>query len=213
MADGLYVLMRVIAEARNGSGWTRMLIESRSAQVPALTAAMAASGLSTRVERVRRGRRHRRDRRTAESLVSRAGRRTSTRHVAVMGVSGVGKSAVAGRIAPSWGSELADGDDFRPLSNIAKMKQGIPLDDADRRPWLECLTEWTAKRADAGVSTVLACSALRRSYRDALRRADPDTYPVHPWGTNGRWSTDAGPGALHAGRAPAVPDPGARTTR
>ena len=75
------------------------------------------------------------------------------------------------------------------------MKQGIPLDDADRRPWLECLTEWTAKRADAGVSTVLACSALRRSYRDALRRADPDTYFVHPWGTNGRWSTACRPGS------------------
>ncbi|MGH3506112.1 MAG: gluconokinase [Nocardioidaceae bacterium] len=111
--------------------------------------------------------------------MSRAGRRTSTRHVVVMGVSGVGKSAVAGRIAAELGMELADGDDFHPLSNIAKMKQGIPLDDADRRPWLECLTEWTAKRADAGVSTVLACSALRRSYRDALRRADPDTYFVH----------------------------------
>lgn len=111
--------------------------------------------------------------------MSRAGRTTPTRHVVVMGVSGVGKSAVAARIAAELGMELAEGDDFHPLSNIAKMSQGIPLDDADRRPWLACLTEWTAERAHAGVSTVLACSALRRRYRDELRRADPDTYFVH----------------------------------
>ncbi|GAB2876476.1 gluconokinase [Nocardioides pacificus] len=103
----------------------------------------------------------------------------ATRHLVVMGVSGVGKSTVALRLAADLGLESAEGDDFHPEANIAKMSSGRPLTDEDRWPWLEALADWTAECREAGVSTVLMCSALRRVYRDVLRRADPDTFFVH----------------------------------
>ncbi len=100
-----------------------------------------------------------------------------TRHVVVMGVSGCGKSTVAAGISVRTGLRFVEADDFHPAANVAKMRSGVPLDDADRWPWLGDLASWMVARAVEGVSTVLACSALRRAYRDVLRAglADPGT--------------------------------------
>ncbi len=95
-----------------------------------------------------------------------------------MGVSGVGKTTVAERLAADLGLELAEGDAFHPPANIAKMSSGLALTDEDRWPWLEALVDWTAGRRTAGRDTVLTCSALRRSYRDVLRRGSPETFFV-----------------------------------
>ncbi len=92
-----------------------------------------------------------------------------TRHVIVMGVSGSGKSTVATGISERTGLCFVEADDFHSPANVAKMRSGIPLDDTDRWPWLRDLAAWMAERAAEGVSTVLACSALRRAYRDVLR--------------------------------------------
>jgi carbohydrate kinase (thermoresistant glucokinase family) len=89
--------------------------------------------------------------------------------IVVMGVSGVGKTTIGKSLAERLGAEFLEGDDFHPAANVAKMRRGEPLDDDDRRPWLEMLAAELARRAAAGVSTVLTCSALRRSYRDLLR--------------------------------------------
>ncbi len=108
-----------------------------------------------------------------------------TRHLIVMGVAGVGKSTIARRLADDLELEMAEGDDFHPRANIEKMSSGRPLTDEDRWPWLEALADWTAQRRAAGQSTVLTCSALRRAYRDVLRRPDPDSFFVHLYGDEG----------------------------
>ncbi|QIK68756.1 gluconokinase [Nocardioides sp. HDW12B] len=95
-----------------------------------------------------------------------------------MGVSGVGKSTVAERLAAELDLELAEGDAFHPEANIAKMSAGDPLTDEDRWPWLAALAGWTAERREAGRDTVLTCSALKRVYRDVLRRGAPDSFFV-----------------------------------
>ncbi|ETA66250.1 gluconokinase [Haloechinothrix halophila] len=92
--------------------------------------------------------------------------------VVVMGVSGVGKSTTAQLIADTLGWPLAEADDFHPRANIDKMSAGLPLTDADRRPWLGAIRDWISERSAAGVSVVVTCSALKRSYRDVLRKAD-----------------------------------------
>lgn len=94
---------------------------------------------------------------------------TGELHVVVMGVAGTGKSAVGHRLAADLGVTLVEGDDHHPSANIEKMSSGIPLTDEDRRPWLEALATVLADDHAAGRSTVLACSALRRAYRDLLR--------------------------------------------
>ncbi len=96
-----------------------------------------------------------------------------TRHVVVMGVSGSGKTTVATGIAAATGFTFAEADEFHPAANVAKMAAGQPLTDDDRWPWLAELATWMADRAAAGESTVMACSALRRSYRDVLRAGPP----------------------------------------
>jgi gluconokinase len=87
----------------------------------------------------------------------------------VMGVSGCGKSTVGRLIADALGARYAEGDSFHPPANVEKMRSGQPLDDNDRAPWLAAMAaairEWNAK--DEAV--VLACSALKRRYRDVLR--------------------------------------------
>lgn len=84
--------------------------------------------------------------------------------VVVMGVSGSGKSTVGALLAERLGAEFLDADAFHPPENVAKMAAGVPLADADRRPWLERLNEELRRRKD----TVLACSALKESYRRTL---------------------------------------------
>jgi len=85
--------------------------------------------------------------------------------IIIAGVSGSGKSTVGTLLAERLGCEFAEADDFHPPENIAKMKAGIPLDDADRAGWLEALGNHLASRGNI----VLACSALKRIYRDRLR--------------------------------------------
>jgi carbohydrate kinase (thermoresistant glucokinase family) len=100
-------------------------------------------------------------------------------HLVFMGVSGSGKSAAAEAVRERLGWELAEGDDFHPPENVEKMSQGIALTDDDRWGWLESLAEWTAERDARGVPTLLSCSALRRTYRDVLRRGGAGTFFVH----------------------------------
>ncbi|PKH38044.1 gluconate kinase [Nocardioides alpinus] len=103
-------------------------------------------------------------------------------HLVFMGVSGSGKSTVARAVGERLGWELAEGDDFHPPENVAKMAEGTPLTDADRWGWLESLAAWTAERDARGEPTIITCSALRRTYRDVLRRGGEGTFFVHATG-------------------------------
>lgn len=94
-------------------------------------------------------------------------------HLVVMGVSGSGKTTIATRLAERLGYVFAEGDEFHSAANVAKMARGEPLTDADRAPWLAALADWIAEHDRSGRSTVLACSALKRSYRDTLRAGAP----------------------------------------
>lgn len=87
----------------------------------------------------------------------------------VMGVSGTGKSTVAGLLAGQLGWDLAEGDDLHPAANVAKMASGQPLTDEDRWPWLDTVAAWIQAHTEAGTPGVVTCSALRRAYRDKLR--------------------------------------------
>ncbi|WP_200214687.1 gluconokinase [Micromonospora coerulea] len=107
------------------------------------------------------------------------GDRPLTRHVVVMGVSGAGKTTVARGISELTGLRFAEADEFHSAANVARMRSGVPLDDDARWPWLRDLAAWMAARHAEGVSTVLACSALKRSYRDVLREGPPDVEFVH----------------------------------
>lgn len=100
-------------------------------------------------------------------------------HLVVMGVAGSGKSTVARAIQDRLGWTFADGDDFHPIANIAKMSSGTPLTDEDRWPWLDSIVDWTAREDEAGRDTIVTCSALRRSYRDRLQAAPGSTLFVH----------------------------------
>ena len=92
----------------------------------------------------------------------------SPRVVIVMGVAGSGKSTVGLLLASRQGGKFHDADDFHPPANIAKMAAGTPLDDVDRAPWLEHLRREVVDAAPAGGFAVLACSALKHSYREML---------------------------------------------
>ena len=99
--------------------------------------------------------------------------------VVVTGVSGSGKSTVGAALAGRLGWDWADGDAFHPGSNIAKMAAHEPLTDADRGPWLDEIGRWIDKAAAAGRPAVIACSALKRSYRDRLRAGRPQVRMVY----------------------------------
>jgi len=103
--------------------------------------------------------------------------------VIVMGVTGAGKTTVGRLLADQLGWQFADADDFHPPANVEKMRRGIPLTDDDRRPWLERLhTEietWISEgKTAAAKNVVLACSALKRSYRQGLG-SDPEVRFVY----------------------------------
>ncbi|MFC6592108.1 gluconokinase [Deinococcus lacus] len=91
------------------------------------------------------------------------------RHIVVMGVSGSGKTTLAEHLAQRLGWAFAEADDFHPPSNIAKMASGRPLNDEDRWPWLMAIRNWIEQQDQQGKSSVVPCSALKRSYRDLLR--------------------------------------------
>ncbi len=93
----------------------------------------------------------------------------------VMGVSGSGKSTVGAALARRLDVPFADADAFHPTANIEKMSAGIPLDDDDRRPWLNAVGQWLADQDSA----VLSCSALKRNYRDQLRSFRADVEFLH----------------------------------
>ncbi|MEU0281171.1 gluconokinase [Streptomyces sp. NPDC088147] len=102
----------------------------------------------------------------------------STPHVVVvMGVAGTGKTTVGPLLAAALGVPYAEGDDFHPPGNIAKMSAGTPLDDADRLPWLDAIGAWAHSRS--GLGGVVSSSALKRAYRDRLRSAAPGAVFLH----------------------------------
>jgi gluconokinase len=94
--------------------------------------------------------------------------------VILAGVSGSGKTTVGRLLAERLGWPFADGDSFHPAANVAKMTAGIPLTDDDRWPWLAAIGAWMDARNAAGGSGVVACSALKRRYRDVLRQGRPE---------------------------------------
>ncbi|MBH03017.1 MAG: gluconate kinase [Xanthomonadales bacterium] len=90
-----------------------------------------------------------------------------------MGVSGSGKSAIGKRIAERVGATFLDGDRYHPRANIEKMQRGEPLTDEDRAGWLDVLTQLIRDYRDDEMAVLIGCSALKRAYRDQLRRGDP----------------------------------------
>jgi gluconokinase len=92
----------------------------------------------------------------------------------VMGVSGCGKSTVGERLAERLGWPFRDGDGFHPPENVEKMRSGTPLTDADRWPWLDAIAAWIDGQRRRGEHGVIACSALKRAYRDRLRAGHED---------------------------------------
>jgi carbohydrate kinase (thermoresistant glucokinase family) len=99
--------------------------------------------------------------------------------VLIMGVSGCGKTTIGTLLGLRTGWPFMDADDLHPASNVSKMKQGIPLTDADRWPWLDEVAAWISRQVQLGEPGVVACSALKRRYRDLLRRADANLRVVY----------------------------------
>ncbi|MEV4948450.1 gluconokinase [Streptomyces sp. NPDC053755] len=97
--------------------------------------------------------------------------------VVVMGVAGTGKTTIGPLVAEALGVPYAEGDDFHPAANVAKMSAGVPLDDEDRGPWLDAIGRWAHDRAGRG--GVVSSSALKRIYRDRLRAAAPGAVFLH----------------------------------
>lgn len=102
-------------------------------------------------------------------------------HVVVMGVSGSGKTTVGELAGQRLGLPYRDGDDLHPQRNIDKMAAGQPLTDEDRWPWLELIGRWLSDHPAGGI---IGCSALKRSYRDLIRRFAPGVCFVHVHGSH-----------------------------
>lgn len=102
-----------------------------------------------------------------------------TQVVILMGVSGVGKTTVGRQLADSLGWEFFDGDDFHPDANVEKMERGEPLTDKDRWPWLETLRDFIHERLVQENPAVVACSALKASYREVLLDGNEEAQIVH----------------------------------
>lgn len=101
------------------------------------------------------------------------------RRVVVMGVSGCGKTVVGEALAKALSWRFVEGDQLHPAENVRRMSAGLPLTDAHRWGWLDAIGERLAAAASAGAGAVAACSALKRSYRDRLRRYDDGILFVH----------------------------------
>src|SRR5680860_825003 len=109
--------------------------------------------------------------------------RAKTRHpIVVMGVQGCGKSTVGRQLSDALGIRFEDGDDLHSVEARAKMASGHPLTDADRLPWLTRISERIRGSVDAGEPVVVACSALKREYRDLMRAIVPTLVFVELYG-------------------------------
>jgi gluconokinase len=97
----------------------------------------------------------------------------------VMGVSGSGKSTIGQALGDAFGVPFVDGDDLHPVENRRKMAAGTPLDDADRWPWLDAIAARIRGELEAGRPIVVACSALKRAYRERLASGAPTAVFVH----------------------------------
>ncbi len=106
--------------------------------------------------------------------MTRPPKKTAPAVLVTMGVSGSGKSYFGRKLAEAMGAIFYEGDDFHPPDNIAKMNRGTPLTDADRLPWLRDLNRVLLAAVERGETVVLACSALRKAYRDILRKDVPE---------------------------------------
>lgn len=99
--------------------------------------------------------------------------------IVVMGVSGVGKTTIGRALAGALGWRFLEGDDFHPAANVEKMSRGVPLTDEDRRPWLLALRALIESCAGSGEDAVIACSALKESYRRLLKPEGAEVFFVH----------------------------------
>jgi gluconokinase len=99
--------------------------------------------------------------------------------IVVMGVSGSGKTTIGRLLARELGWPFEEGDELHPAANVAKMKAGIPLDDNDRRPWLEAVADWIDRQRRAGGHGVITSSALKKAYRDKIVGNRPDVGIVY----------------------------------
>jgi gluconokinase len=104
---------------------------------------------------------------------------SATTSIVVMGVSGSGNSTIAAGLVERLGWDFAEGDEFHPAANVAKMHSGHPLTDEDRWPWLRSLAAWIGEHEAAGKNAVVTCSALKRRYRDVLREGHPSVWFAH----------------------------------
>jgi gluconokinase len=98
--------------------------------------------------------------------------------IIVGGVAGSGKTTVGAMLAGRLNWRFADADDFHPAANVTKMHAGVPLTDEDRWPWLRAIAAWMDARIAAGESAVVACSVLKRAYRDLLLDGRPSAWVV-----------------------------------
>ena len=103
--------------------------------------------------------------------------------IITVGVSGSGKTTVAEALARRLGWSFVDGDAFHPAANVEKMRGGTPLTDEDRWPWLKAIAAEIARRREAKDRVVIACSALKRAYRDVLVDGHSDVLLVHMKGS------------------------------
>ncbi|XVE72181.1 hypothetical protein DITRI_Ditri11bG0018100 [Diplodiscus trichospermus] len=94
------------------------------------------------------------------------------RVIVIMGVCGSGKSTIGDMLAKALNCSFLDADDFHPPSNKEKMRQGIPLSEEDRIPWLEMLRDVLKENLEGGNTVILGCSSLQKHYREILRSAD-----------------------------------------
>lgn len=134
----------------------------------------------------------------------------------VMGVSGCGKSTVGAQLGLALGVEFLEGDSLHSGANIARMAAGVPLTDEDRQGWLELLSGRLAQARREQRGLVVSCSALKRSYRDILRRGAPDLLFVYLAGTPALLGTRTAhrpghymPASLLASQFEALEPPGA----
>jgi carbohydrate kinase (thermoresistant glucokinase family) len=99
--------------------------------------------------------------------------------IVLMGVAGCGKSTDGAGLSKALGWPFRDADSFHPPANVEKMSRGVPLDDADRAPWLSAIAQWIDERRELRTPGIVSCSALKRAYRDRIIGSRPDVRLVY----------------------------------